>query len=63
MTYQIDKVPQVVIDEVKRLDGFYVGFLDDEEIEMFDLCVEAGIAARDFNHPGGVMGLAKVKML
>ena len=42
MTYEIDKVPQVVIDEVHRLHGFYVGMLSAEEADMFQLCVDAG---------------------
>lgn len=48
--------------ELSRLDGLFVGMLDDAETRLFDEAVEAGIARRSYEGGGGFMGLAKVRV-
>jgi len=52
------------MSELQRLDGLFVGQLDDDELLIFTRAVEQGKALRDYNHPAGqFLGLAKVKVL
>lgn len=60
MQLEFTEVPEPIREAVRRMNGFYVGTLSEEEIEMFQACVDAGLASRDFNHTGGLLGLAKV---
>ena len=48
---------------INNLNGLYVGMLDNGEIESFNKCVKEGYAVRDYNHQGGILGLAKVKVI
>lgn len=44
------------------INGLYVGQLSPNEVTWFDSEVKAGRAWRDLDHPGGDLGLAKVKL-
>lgn len=49
---------------ISRLNGMYVGMLNDSEMAAFNRCCERGTATRNYNHPGGAfLGLAKVHMI
>lgn len=45
------------------IDGLYVGMLDADELRWFEEQIAVGNARRDYDHPGGLLGLAKVKIL
>jgi hypothetical protein len=47
-------------DDLIYLRGLYVGQLDEQELETFEKAIEAGLAYRDYDHAGGLLGLAKV---
>lgn len=49
-------------EKIKNQGGMYVGMLDDDELECFDLLCSVGRASRDYEHAGGLLGLAKVKL-
>ncbi len=46
----------------RNLAGLYVGQLDETERDMFYRACELGVAAHDYDHSAGVLGLAKVKL-
>ena len=50
-------------EAVKQLDGLYVGQLDEDQMELFEVAVERGYARRSFDGPGGMLGLAKVEFI
>ena len=50
-------------EEIVWLNGLYVGMLSDEEMELLDRCIKAGIAERSYQGPSGMLGLAKVRVL
>lgn len=49
-------------DIVARVNGFFVGFLDDDELAAFDRLCADGQARRLYQGAGGFMGLAKVEL-
>ena len=58
-----DATPQRNEEIVRRVNGLYVGQLSDEELEAFYTGIREGFAARDYNHAGGFLGLAKVRFI
>jgi hypothetical protein len=50
-------------ERVKEMEGLYVGMLDPNEIEILDRCISDGVAIKDYNHAGGILGLAKIKTI
>ena len=48
--------------ELEKLDGMYVGMLDEDEMKIFEGGIERGWAKRSYSHGFGFMGLAKVKV-
>lgn len=53
---------ELLRERVSKWDGFFVGMLSDDELEVFDAAVEAGVAFRSYEGGGGLMGLAKVRL-
>ena len=45
---------------IQRLKGILVALLDEEELELFEAAIKAGWAYRDYDHVGGMFGLARV---
>ena len=50
-------------DMIAWAEGLFVGSLSSDEIAAFDREVEAGRARRSYEGAGGLLGLAKVKIL
>ncbi|UFS77183.1 hypothetical protein LPB73_07345 [Tardiphaga sp. 37S4] len=50
-------------DTLHRIDGLYVGMLDADELELFDSACKRNEASRCYDHAGGIMGLAKVRLV
>lgn len=50
-------------DTLSRIDGLFVGLLDDEEMEIFDAACRKSEARRSYEGAGGLMGLAKVRLI
>lgn len=46
----------------ESINGLYVGMLTPEEMAWFEQQIAEGKAARDYSGPGGIFGLAKVKI-
>jgi len=46
---------------IRKLNGLYVGQLDDDEMESFRRCVKDRVAVNDYGHPGGLFNLAKIR--
>jgi hypothetical protein len=47
-------------DDLSYIRGLYVGQLDSDEMTLFAKAIDAGLAFRNYDHPGGILGLAKV---
>ena len=50
-------------DILYRINGLYVGQLDEFELAAFEQACRNHDATRSFDGPGGLFGLAKVKLL
>lgn len=48
---------------LSRIEGLFVGMLDEAEAREFERLVKAGVAARSYEGAGGFMGLAKVRRM
>ena len=46
--------------DVTEIRGLYVGQLNAEEMATFEKAIDLGLAFRDYDHPGAILGLAKV---
>lgn len=46
--------------EATNLDGLYVGLCKPEEYEHL---IAAGLLRRSYEHPGGILGLAKLRVV
>ena len=46
--------------DVTDIRGLYVGLLSADEMDTFETAIDAGLAYRDYDHPGAILGLAKV---
>jgi len=49
--------------ELARLDGLFVGMLNEAELEAFEVAVKQGKARREYSGASGFMGLAKVRAI
>jgi hypothetical protein len=49
--------------DLERMDGLFVGQLDDYETWLFDHAVADGMAERSYEGGAGFMGLAKVRLV
>lgn len=49
-------------EAVRHLNGLFVGQLTPDELELFELAVERGLAYRSYEGGAGFMGLAKVRI-
>lgn len=50
-------------DTLYRIDGLFVGLLDKEELAIFDDACRHYEARRSYEGGGGLMGLAKVRLI
>lgn len=57
------KASQADRDLVHRLNGMFVGQLNEEELMSFQRCVADHSAWRDYSGPSGFLGLAKVRAM
>ena len=48
---------------IARVNGLFVGQLDESEMEAFNEACNSGLAARVYEGGAGFMGLAKVRVL
>jgi hypothetical protein len=51
------------MSDLARMEGLFVGQLDDYEMWLFDHAVEDGMAERSYEGGAGLMGLAKVRLI
>lgn len=52
------------MSDLDRIDGLYVGMLDEDELKLFERARKDGDAIRSYDHvAGAVLGLAKVKII
>jgi len=49
--------------DLDRMDGLFVGLLDQDELRVFNDAVAKGWATRSYEGGGGMMGLAKVRLV
>lgn len=49
------------MSDPERLDGLYVGLLDESELWLFEAMIRDGLAYRSYEGAGGFMDLAKVR--
>lgn len=49
-------------DTLHRIDGLFVGMLDQEELEIFDEACRRHEARRSYEGAAAIMGLAKVRL-
>jgi hypothetical protein len=50
-------------DTLHRIDGLFVGMLDNEELEIFDDACRKHEARRSYEGAAAIMGLAKVRLI
>lgn len=50
------------MNDVRELEGMFVGSLTPEELEIFEKAVKGGMAYRSYEGGAGFMGLAKVRV-
>ncbi len=51
------------MSDLERLDGLFVGQLDNEEMRLFERAVAEHRAYRGYEGEAGFMGLAKVRLV
>jgi hypothetical protein len=51
-----------MIDRLRRIEGLFVGQLDEDELEIFDEACRRNEAYRSYEGGSGFMGLAKVRL-
>jgi hypothetical protein len=51
------------MSDLERMDGLFVGSLDDYELWLFEHAVADGMAERSYEGGAGFMGLAKVRLI
>jgi len=49
-------------ETLSRINGLFVGLLDQEELEIFNEACRRHEAVRSYEGAGGLMGLAKVRV-
>ena len=52
-----------MLDDLHRIEGLFVGMLNEGEMWLFEKAVEDGIAQRSYEGGSGFMGLAKVRLV
>lgn len=50
-------------DTLEHMEGLFVGLLDDDEAQVLEDAIERGRAMRSYEGAGGLMGMAKVRLL
>lgn len=50
------------MSDLERIEGLFVGQLDDRELRTFERAVKDGEARRSYEGGAGFMGLAKVRL-
>ena len=50
------------MDDLRRIEGLFVGQLDERELRTFERAIEDGEARRSYEGGAGFMGLAKVRL-
>ena len=48
--------------DLERIEGLFVGQLDERELRTFERAIEDGEAQRTYEGAAGFMGLAKVRL-
>lgn len=51
------------MNDLERMEGLFVGQLDDYERWLFDHAVADGMATSSYEGGAGLMGLAKVRLI
>lgn len=51
------------LDDLDRMEGMFVGQLNEHELRVFNNAVAKGWAERSYEGGGGLMGLAKVRLV
>jgi hypothetical protein len=51
------------VTDLERIEGLFVGSLDDYELWLFEHAVADGMAERSYEGGAGFMGLAKVRLI
>jgi hypothetical protein len=51
------------VNDLERMEGLFVGQLDDYETWLFNHAVADGMAERSYEGGAGFMGLAKVRLV
>ena len=51
------------MSDLERIEGLFVGSLDDYELWLFEHAVADGMAVRSYEGGAGFMGLAKVRLV
>lgn len=49
--------------DLERMEGLFVGYLNDYEMWLFEHAVADGMAERSYEGGAGFMGLAKVRLI
>jgi hypothetical protein len=51
------------VTDLERIEGLFVGSLDDYELWLFERAISDGMAERSYEGGAGFMGLAKVRLI
>lgn len=51
------------MSDLERIEGLFVGQLDEREMRLFDRAVRDGLARRVYKGGAGFLGLAKVELV
>lgn len=60
-----DNFPRVSFSEfdiLRKVDGFFVGSLTTEELDIFERAVKMGIARRVYENAAAMLGVSKVRI-
>ncbi len=50
------------MDDLRHIEGLFVGQLNDRELRLFERAIQDGEARRSYEGGAGFMGLAKVRL-
>lgn len=50
------------MSDLERIEGLFVGQLDEKEMRLFERAIEDGEARRSYEGGAGFMGLARVRL-
>jgi hypothetical protein len=51
------------VSDLERIEGLFVGQLDEREVRTFERAVQDGEARRSYEGVAGFMGLARVRLV